>query len=122
MENFTRLTLEQSGPSPENNVKISQEMPYFVVSGSDMCDALKTILVGMGFNLNKIHSIFAYYLIEHAYDEYDNNKKRVDQREVNCFSLVNPLLLSSQTIPSDILPILRIKGIYSFFVVKTPFY
>ena len=76
MESFTRLTLEQSGPSHENNVKINQEIPYFDVSGSDMCDALKTILVGMGFNLNKIHSIFAYYLIEHAYDEYDITEKK----------------------------------------------
>ncbi len=62
---FTRLTIEQS------NLKVVWEVPYEDVSGCDMVDALKTLMVGMTFSLDSIPDIFADWLKEYAPDKYE---------------------------------------------------
>ena len=69
---FTRLTLEQPGK------KLVWEVPREDVSGVDMCNALKTILVGMGFLPQYINSVFANYLDEYASTEFEVLEKNND--------------------------------------------
>jgi len=68
---FTRLTAEQAGPNADNNIKIVWEMPYTDITGMDMCNALKTIMVGLTFDTVQINKIFADYLREYATDEFE---------------------------------------------------
>lgn len=67
MENnrFTRLTVEQP------DLKVVWEVPYEDVSGGDMVNALKTLMIGMTFSLNSIPDIFADWLREYAADKYE---------------------------------------------------
>ncbi len=72
---FTRLTLEQNGDHPIDNIKISWEIPFVDVTGKDMCQAFKTILIGMAFSPETINNMFVDYLSEYAEDKYEIVKK-----------------------------------------------
>lgn len=61
---FTRLTLEQ------NDCKVVWEVPYDDVSGEDMMQAIRTIMIGMTFSDKSVESSMANYLQEHS-DEYE---------------------------------------------------
>ncbi len=63
-DKFTRLTLEQ------NDRKVVWEVPYDDVTGEDMMQAIRTIMIGMTFHEHTIESAMADYLHEHS-DEYD---------------------------------------------------
>ena len=60
---FTRLTLEQ------DDLKVTWEVPYNDVSGEDMMQAIRTIMIGMTFNESTVESAMASYLEEHS-NEY----------------------------------------------------
>lgn len=62
---FTRLTLEQQ------DRKITWEISYDDVTGTDMIDALKTLMVGMTFAEDTIYASLANYLMEYAPDKYE---------------------------------------------------
>lgn len=78
MENntrFTRVTAEQAGPNADDNIKIVWEIPYTDITGMDMCNALKTIMIGLTFYPEQINKIFADYLREYAADEFEITEK-----------------------------------------------
>ena len=80
-QKFTKLTLEQP------DLKVIWEIPYDDVSGDDMMQAIRTIMIGMTFNEHTIESSMARYLQDHAYDHYnvteiDNNIEKADYEEV----------------------------------------
>ena len=61
---FTRLTLEQ------DDLKIVWEVPYKDVTGDDMMQAIRTIMIGMSFSDNTVESSMATYLDNHS-NEYE---------------------------------------------------
>lgn len=63
-QKFTRLTLDQ------NNLHVVWEVPYDDVTGEEMLQALRTLMIGMTFNDLTIESSMASYLEEHS-DNYD---------------------------------------------------
>lgn len=56
MEKFTRLTIEQS------DHKVIWEIPYEDVTGSELIQALKTLMVGITFSESSFESSLAGYL------------------------------------------------------------
>ena len=61
---FTRLALDQS------NLHVEWSVPYEDVTGKDMLQAIRTLMIGMTFNDKAIESSMASYLEEHS-DEYE---------------------------------------------------
>ena len=71
---FTRLTLEQ------DDLKVIWEVPYNDVTGEDMMQAIRTIMVGMTFSDNTVESSMADYINEHS-----NEYKVIDKSDIeNC--------------------------------------
>jgi len=68
-EKFTRLTLDQK------DLHIVWEVRYDDVSGEDMMNAIRTIMIGMGFSDLGIEKAMADYLRDHYsnYDVVENN-------------------------------------------------
>jgi hypothetical protein len=68
-EKFTRLTLDQK------DLHIVWEVPYDDVSGDDMLNAIRTIMIGMTFSDLGIEKTMADYLRDHYsnYDVVENN-------------------------------------------------
>lgn len=66
---FTRLTLEQ------NDRKVVWEVPYDDVSGEDMMQAIRTVMIGMTFSDLSVESSMASYIQEHSdnYEVYEKN-------------------------------------------------
>lgn len=62
---FTRLTLEQK------DLRLVYEVPYDDVSGDDMVQALRTIMIGMTFCDDTVLSSFVRYVNEHGYGKYE---------------------------------------------------
>ena len=60
---FTRLTLDQS------DLHIEWSVPYEDVSGEDMMQAIRTLMIGMTFSDITVESSMASYLEEHS-DQY----------------------------------------------------
>lgn len=56
MEQFTRLTIEQS------DNKVIWEIPYEDVTGSELIQALKTLMVGITFSESSFESSLADYI------------------------------------------------------------
>ena len=71
---FTRLSLDQS------DLHIEWSVPYENVTGEDMMQAIRTIMVGMTFSDNTVESSMASYLEEHS-DEYEIIEKEDNE---NC--------------------------------------
>ena len=63
---FTRITAETSGQK-----KITIEFPYPDVSIGDMCQAFRTIMVGMTFTDDSAGAMIASYLEEYYGDKYN---------------------------------------------------
>lgn len=63
---FTRITAEINGQK-----KITIEFPYPDVSISDMCQAFRTIMVGMTFTDDSAGAMIASYLEEYYGDKYN---------------------------------------------------
>ena len=61
---YTRLTLEQ----PDR--KLIFEYPFTDVDGDDMLEAVKMIMIGMGFRPESILASLARYLEEYGQDLY----------------------------------------------------
>lgn len=72
---FTRLTLEQ------NDKKIVWEVPFDDVSGEDMMDAIKTIMIGMTFHPDTIINSMASYVNEWGRNLYDVVEKENPDEE-----------------------------------------
>ena len=70
---FTRLTLDQS------NLHVEWSVPYEDVTGEDMLQAIRTLMIGMTFNDKTIESSMASYLIEHS-DDYEVIEKEDNQQ------------------------------------------
>lgn len=70
-QKFTRLTLEQG------DIKIVWEVPYDDVTGDDMMQAIRTIMIGMAFCEDTIETSMASYLYQYSdmfqIQEVDNN-------------------------------------------------
>lgn len=68
MENteFTRITAEISGRE-----KITVEFPTEGVTVEDLCQAFRTIMVGLTFTDETAGSMLAGYLVEYYGDEYN---------------------------------------------------
>lgn len=64
--NFTRITAEVSGKG-----KIIYEVPYPDISVDDMCQAFRTIMVGMTFTDETAGETIASYLEEYYGDKYN---------------------------------------------------
>ena len=71
---FTRLILEQ------NDRTIVWEVPYNDVTGEDMMQAIRTIMVGMTFSDKSVASSMASYLEENS-DEYEVIEKSEEEEE-----------------------------------------
>ena len=63
---FTRITAEVSGRE-----KITIEFPHPDVSVDDMCQAFRTIMVGMTFTDEAAGAMIASYLEEYYGDKYN---------------------------------------------------
>ena len=63
---FTRITAEVSGKE-----KITIEFPHPDVSIGDMCQAFRTIMVGMTFTDDAAGAMIASYLEEYYGDKYN---------------------------------------------------
>ena len=63
---FTKITAEVSGRE-----KITVEFPSTDVTVSDMCQAFRTIMVGMTFNDGQAGEMIASYLEEYYRDKYN---------------------------------------------------
>ena len=77
--NFTRLTLEQ------NDIKVVWEVPNVDVTGEDMMQAIRTIMIGMTFHENTIENSMKNYLEERGYHivEETGEDARIDD-DRNC--------------------------------------
>ena len=64
--NFTRITAEVSGSE-----KIIYEVPWQDVSVNDLCQAFRTIMVGMTFTDETAGKTIASYLEEYYGDKYN---------------------------------------------------
>lgn len=62
---FTRLILEQK------DLRLVYEVPYDDVSGDDMVQALRTIMIGMSFCDDTVLASFARYVNEHGFGKYE---------------------------------------------------
>lgn len=74
MENkkFTRLTLERANNmDPTNDIKLVWEIPYDDVTTTDLFNAFKTIMCGMGFVPESFNRYMADYLKIYADDEFE---------------------------------------------------
>ena len=69
---FTRLTLEQ------DDLKVTWEVPYNDVTGEDMMQAIRTIMIGMTFSDKSVESSMVDYINEHS-DEYEVIEKEDDK-------------------------------------------
>lgn len=63
---FTRITAEVSGSE-----KIIYEVPWQDVSVNDLCQAFRTIMVGMTFSDEQAGEMIAAYLEEHYGNRYN---------------------------------------------------
>lgn len=63
---FTRITAEVSGEE-----KITIEFPYPDISVDDLCQAFRTIMVGMTFTDETAGETIASYLVEYYGDKYN---------------------------------------------------
>lgn len=63
---FTKITAEVSGRE-----KITVEFPFSDVNVSDLCQAFRTIMVGMTFADEAAGSMLASYLEEYYGDKYN---------------------------------------------------
>ena len=63
---FTKITAEVSGKE-----KITIEFPYTEVSVESMCQAFRTIMVGMTFTDDLAGEMLASYLEEYYGDKYN---------------------------------------------------
>lgn len=67
---FTKLTLEQ------NDLKVTWEVPYDDVNGTDMMKAIRTIMIGMTFSDKSVANSMASFLEEYYdYSVYDKNNE-----------------------------------------------
>jgi hypothetical protein len=64
--NFTRITAEVSGEE-----KIIIEFPYPDISVDDLCQAFRTIMVGMTFTNETAGETIASYLMEYYGDMFN---------------------------------------------------
>ena len=101
-QNFTRLTLEQVGKEPEDNIKLVWEVPYLDVTAGDMIDAFKTIMVGMTFNPESIATFFVRWLEENSnyviYKKPDNYQEEEDNQYYNFIDNINYDIKNDNTI------------------------
>ena len=74
---FTKLTLEQ------NDLKVTWEVPYDDVNGSDMMKAIRTIMIGMTFSDKSVADSMASFLEEYyEYSVYDENNNENNENYI----------------------------------------
>ena len=70
---FTKFILET------NDVKIVHEIPSDDLGMSDIINAFRTLLIGIGFSEDMVLSTFVKYVDEYGYDKYE--VKNLDKLE-----------------------------------------
>lgn len=71
-QKFTRLTLDQS------DLHVEWSVPYEDISGEDMMQAIKTIMIGMTFSENTVEKSMADYLQDHC-EDFEVFEKKGDE-------------------------------------------